>query len=159
LFALWREEGSTKTVPPSIMVDENGISWTTDTNVRIYDITITDEAGSVILNRSVPNGNVDIIFNDYAPGIYYITVLANANSGEEDNSSSYYTFVNKGLSKVDGFFVTDSNVLVFNGVENAEKYLITVVCGNSDHCHTDFDNGDSKAFSLVSASVTEVTMP
>ena len=149
LFAVWYEDGSTRVEAPSLKIDDAGISWNSVTGARSYEVKVEDSNGTVIISRAVSVTNVKIAFADYAPGVYKISVIANANTGDEDNSKSYYTYVNKGLDKVSGMFVSGNSTLVFNGVDNAQKYLITVVCGNKDHNHTDYDNGSSKTFSFV----------
>ncbi len=155
LFAVWREVGSTQIEAPSLKVNENGVSWTAVSGARSYDVTLTDTNGTVLLSRSTGTASVGISFGDYPAGIYRIKVVACANTGEEDNSASYYTYVNKGLDKVGGLFVSGDSTLVFDGVPNAEKYLVTVVCGNSEHQHTDFDNGSSKTFSFANCTMTK----
>ncbi len=155
LFAIWREKGDTKLEYPSLTANNNGVFWSAVSGARSYDVTLLDESGTVVFSRSVSTGRVDIPFSDYAPGIYRISVVANANTGTQDNSESHYVFVNKGLDKVGGLFVSGGSTLVFSGVENAEKYLITVVCGNEEHCHIDFDNGESKTFSFANCPMAK----
>jgi hypothetical protein len=46
-------------------------------------------------------------------------------------------------------------MLVYNAVANAEKYLITIDCGNDAHNHTLFDNGKSTNFNLANCSMQE----
>lgn len=155
LFAVWHKKGSTKIEAPSLRVDEKSISWDVVSGARSYDVTVTHENGTVLFSRSTSTPSISISFGDFAPGVYTIKVVACANTGEEDNSESFYTLANKGLDKVGGFFVSGDATLVFEGVENAEKYLITVVCGNPDHQHTDLDNGNSKTFSFANCTMTK----
>lgn len=155
VFALWREIGGTALEPVSVTVGDGGISWTSVEGARSYTVTLTDSVGTVLLSRSVATGSVDVAFSDYPAGIYRILVVANSNTGAQDNSCAYYTYVNKGLDKVGGMFVSDGHVLVYGGVPNAERYLVTVVCGNAEHNHTDFDNGDSRTFSFANCPMTE----
>jgi len=155
VFALWRQMGGTALEPVSVTVGDDGISWTTVEGARSYTVTLTDSVGTVLISRSVSTGGVDVAFADYPAGAYRIEVVANSNTGAEDNSCAYYTYVNKGLDKVSGIFVSDGRVLVYGGVPNAERYLVTVVCGNAEHNHTDFDNGDSKTFSFANCPMTQ----
>ncbi len=46
-------------------------------------------------------------------------------------------------------------MLVFRGVENAQKYLITVSCGNKDHKHEAFDNGLSCFYDFSTCEMQE----
>ncbi len=149
LYAVWHRDGSTKIEAPSVTVTESGVSWSTVDGARSYLLTVTDATGTVVVSRSVSTGSVNVSFADLAAGVYTVKVVANANTGDADSSESYYTYVNRGLDKVSDIFVSADSVLVFGGVEHATKYLITVVCGNPEHCHTELDNGTSKTFSFV----------
>ena len=155
LFALWREKGSTQIEAPSLKVNENGVSWTAVSDARSYEVTVTDANGAVLFAKSTSTASTAISFGDYPAGIYFVKVVAYANTGEADNAESFYTYVNKGLDKVGGLFVSGDSVLVFDGVPNAEKYLITVMCGNAEHQHTDFDNGSSKTFSFANCTMAK----
>ncbi len=155
LFALWLPEGSTRLLPPSLKVSESGIAWDSVKGARSYDVTVTDSEGRILLSSSTGVTSASIAFSDYPEGIYSIKVVANSNTGSADNSEAYYTLANKALDKVDKIFVSGNSMLVFEGVEGAEKYLITVKCGNYDHRHTDFDNGESKTFSFVNCPMTK----
>ena len=155
LFALWREVGSTQIEAPSLKVDENGASWNFVSGARSYDVTVTDANGTVLLSRATSTSSISVSFRDYPAGVYFVKVVACANTGEADNSESFFTYVNKGLDKVGGLFVSGDSTLVFGGVPNAEKYLITVVCGNAEHQHTDFDNGSSKTFSFANCTMAK----
>ncbi len=155
LFALWIPKGSAKLEPPSITVSDNGISWDAVSGARSYDVAVTDAEGIVVFSKSTSATTVGMSFADYAAGVYKIKVIANANTGAEDNSEAYMTLVNRGLDKVGGFFVSGDSILVFDGVDKAEKYLVTVICGNEEHNHTDFDNGSSKTFSFANCPMTD----
>lgn len=149
LFALWREKGSAKIEPPSLKLNGNSVSWASVSGARSYEVTVTDSDGVSVFKKTLSTTSVTISFSDFAPGTYTVKVIARANTGEADNSESYYTYSNKALDKVTGLFVSGDSTLVFEGVANAEKYLITVVCANPDHAHTDYDNGLSRTFSFA----------
>ncbi len=155
LFALWRANNDTTIAAPSISVDASGIKWNSISGARSYEVTVFDSNGTSVLNKATQTTSVSFAFGDYAAGVYSIKVVAIAKTVSEDNSESFYTYVNKGLDKVGGFFVSGGSTLVFEGVENAEKYLITVLCGNSNHNHTDFDNGNSKTFSFANCPMSK----
>jgi len=155
LFAVWRELGSTKIEAPSLKIDASGIYWSSVSGARSYDVTVSDGNGTVVFSRATGTESVNFVFADHVAGIYSVKVVANANTGEEDNSESHFTYINKGLDKVSGMFVSGDSSLVFDGVANAEKYLITVVCGNQDHNHTDLDNGNSKIFSFANCPMAD----
>ncbi|MFR1983914.1 MAG: hypothetical protein ACLS4Z_09540 [Christensenellaceae bacterium] len=69
-----------------------------------------------------------------------VTSVASVSANNSDTSVVYY--INKGLARVSSFNVS-GDALIFNAVPHAEKYLITVDCGNKEHNHTLFDNGTS----------------
>ena len=154
LFAVWTKNGSTKLEAPSLSVNANEISWNAIKNTRSYEVTITDSFGNVINSQTVHSTNAKFSFATKAAGVYEIKVVANAQTSTGDNSESFYTYINKGLDKVGGFSVHSNSILVFDTVENAEKYLITVVCGNSDHKHVDLDNSSSTNFTFSYCDMT-----
>ena len=51
------------------------------------------------------------------------------------------------------FSVAEPSVLIFNHVENAEKYLIKVVCGNDKHVHNAVDNGLSTNYNFANCEM------
>ena len=155
LFAVWREKGSSRLEPPSIKLNGDLMSWGSVAGARSYEVTVTDKDGISVLKKTVTTTSITIPFADFAPGAYRIKLIARASTGDADNSEAYYTYSNKGLDKVTGLFVSGDSTLVFEGVENAERYLITVVCGNPDHAHTDYDNGLSKTFSFANCPMGE----
>jgi len=155
LFALWSEKGSTKIEYPSIKIGEGNISWGAVKGARSYDVMVTDADGSTVYTKATSTTSVSFSFSALDAGRYTVTVRANASSGDSDSSKSYYTYVNRGLDRVSGFFVSGEGVLVFDGVENAEKYLITVSCGNKNHKHTNLDIGKSTAYSFVNCPMTD----
>lgn len=154
LFAVWYEVGSARVEYPSVSVSDNGISWIAVNGVRTYDITVSVSDGTVIFSDSTQATSVSVPFASFVAGVYNIKVVANANAGEAYNSESYYTLVHKGLDKAEGFFVSGDSILVFDGVDNAEKYLVTVECGNPLHNHTDYDNGTSTNFTFANCPMT-----
>ena len=154
LYALWVENASgSKLAAPVVNVTSGTISWNVIDGARSYDVKVIGPDGEVILDKTEPSTTVNVSFSSMAAGKYEIRVTALATSGDENNSQTVRYYVNKQLNTVSSFTVVDS-VLVFGGVENAEKYLITVVCGNSEHNHTNFDNGNSTYFSFAGCSMT-----
>ena len=71
-----------------------------------------------------------------------------AKKGSEVSKAEKRYYINNGLKRVTEFTVVEPSALVWNSVENAEKYYITVECGNKDHKHKDFDNGKSTYFNF-----------
>ena len=154
LFALWTAKPTdSKLAVPIVNVTANNISWNSVENARAYDVKIIAEDGEVMVDASTAATVMNVSFGDWSAGKYEIVVTAKANSGEQNDSVATRYYVNKALTKVSEFFV-DGSVLVFNTVENAEKYLITVVCGNPEHNHSAFDNGSSRTFNFANCTMT-----
>lgn len=135
LYALWTEDEDALLV----YLNGNRISWT-DVGFGSYTYTVTgpngfEQSGNTLLT------NVTVDFASAAEGDYVVTVTTG-------NQSASVYFVNKALAKVSLFDVVDS-ALVWEGVENAEKYLITVDCGNPNHTHANkIDNGTATTYNF-----------
>ncbi len=154
LFALWVETpADAKLEVPVVNVTANTISWNFIDGARTYDVKIIAEDGDVLVDTSTAATVMNVSFADWSAGKYEIIVTAKANSGEQNDSVATRYYVNKALAKVSEFSV-DGSVLVFNTVENAEKYIINVVCGNPAHNHTAFDNGSSRTFNFTNCTMT-----
>ena len=156
LYALWQSTASgTKLAAPLVNVAAGSISWNSVAGARSYVVSVIGADGLALIdNESTSATTFSIPFDTYAAGEYEIRVTALANSGEADNSESVRYYINNALGKVSEFEVIDS-MLIFNTVENAQKYLITVVCGNAEHQHTLFDNGTSRTFNFAGCDMPE----
>ncbi len=155
LYALWTATpAGSQLAAPVVNVTATNISWTLIEGARTYDVKVIGEDGEVLLETSTASAVLNVPFADYTAGTYQIIVTAKANSGEQNDATTTRYYVNKSLTKVSEFMV-DGSTLVFNTVEHAEKYLITVVCGNSEHNHTAFDNGSSRTFNFTNCTMTE----
>jgi len=153
LYALWLENVSgTKLSAPLVSVNATTVTWDAVSGARSYDVTVTSAAGVVVFSESTAATTLNIPFAEYAEGEYEIRVKANAASGEADNAEAVRYYTNKALGRVTGLQVIDT-MLIFNTVQNAEKYLITVDCGNADHQHTAFDNGTSRTFNFANCEM------
>lgn len=154
VYALWQQKEIGDKLPtPLVNVAAGSISWDAITGARSYSVRIVGPDGEEILSTSTSSTTVNVPFASYSKGEYEITVIANASSGEANNSVCVRYYTNKALRSVSVFNVVGST-LVFNTVENAEKYLITVVCANTAHNHTQFDNGLSRTFSFANCDMT-----
>lgn len=155
LYALWEAPVSgSKLAAPVVNVEAGSISWNAVNGARSYAVKVVGPNGATVIDETVAGTTLNVPFATYAEGAYQITVVANANSGDADNSEAVRYYTNKALGKVSVFQVIDS-MLVFNTVEHAEKYLVTVVCGNPDHQHTNFDNGASRTFNFANCAMTK----
>ena len=154
LFALWQANATgSKLVAPVVNVLSGNITWNSVEGARSYDVKVIGPDGDAVIDTNTGATTVNVPFSTLAAGKYEIRVTALANTGAENNSETVRYYVNKALTKVSVFNVVDS-VLVFNGVENAEKYYVTVVCGNPEHNHTAFNNGSSTNFNFSNCTMT-----
>ncbi|MBQ9728263.1 MAG: leucine-rich repeat protein [Clostridia bacterium] len=143
LYAVWASAA------PAVSVDATGVRWSSDAVNPSYKLNITapNEDDSV-LNHTLGDATYAYDFASKAAGEYKIEVTLG-----ENKTTVYYN--NKQLDNVSLFTVVEPSVLLFNAVENAEKYLITVDCGDDDHKHTDFDNGSSLYFNFSNCEMQE----
>ena len=156
LYALWQQIIVGEKLPaPIINVTASTISWGAIDGARSYVIVITDENDDVVLDKTTAATTYNFNFTELAAGNYEVKVTALAVTGDQNNSESVRYYANKALNKVSGFMVVEPSVLVYNTVENAQKYLITVTCGNPEHNHTAFDNGSSRTFNFANCTMTK----
>lgn len=148
LYALWQQNVSgNKLSAPVVSVDAATVSWTDVAGARSYNVTVVNAEGIVLLNSDVSATTVNVPFASYEAGEYKITVTALALS-EENNAQSTRFYTNKALAKV-SLFTVYNGTLVFNSVPGAERYYVSVVCGNPDHNHEFVDNGSSNTYSFA----------
>lgn len=135
---------------PAVSVNAQGISWTAEGTNNNYQLKVTLPDGTQ--DDTVPESTGTTAFAyDFASkdaGEYKVEVSLNGNT-----TTVYYK--NKALARVSLFQVAEPSVLVFNAVENAEKYIITVDCGNKEHRHAEFDNGNSTNFNFANCEMQE----
>ena len=144
LYAVWKDGVS------GVRVAEDKISWNAiGTGAQSFTVTITAPDGQ----KSVSNVSTTEWKYDFAKGAageYEITI-ENRNGGEK--ATGYKK--NKALARVSDFNVIEpAGILTYNKVENAEKYYITVKCGNEDHNHTEYDNGNSSYYDISGCDMT-----
>ena len=113
---------------PTISVKTSGISWSGMGVGVSYVVKVTDTHGNT-LTRNTNALTFDYGFVDREAGDYVVSVTANGNT-----SSAY--FKNKALARVSHYAV-DGGTLIFNKVDNATGYMISVDCGNDEHNHDD----------------------
>lgn len=140
LYAVWVSEA------PAVDVKGNKITWVAAGEVSQYTVKVTDPNGEVVQDM-VSFSSFTYDFVNKAAGDYVIEISANGTT-----TTVYYQ--NKGLDKVSAFNVEGFATLQFNAVANAEKYLVTVVCGNPDHVHT-VDNGNSTTYNFDNCTMTK----
>ena len=130
LFAVWASNA------PLVSVTKTGVTWSASGANNSYTVKITAPNESDNVTQTIGESKFDYDFSKKAAGEYVVEVTLG-----DKTTKAYYN--NKQLADVSFFTVVEPSVLVFNAVENAEKYLITVDCGNEKHEHVAFDNGTS----------------
>lgn len=121
LYAVWADG------TPAVSVEEGKIVWTAQGTNSRYEIVIKNLTTEEEKKATVGQTEYSYNFAQEDEGEYEISVTVNGKTGK-----AYYR--NKGLSRVTVFRV-EGNTLLFNGVENAEKYIIAIECGNEAHDH------------------------
>ena len=139
LYAVWAGNA------PLVTVTEEGLSWTVSGDAESYTVKVTAPDGSVKEdNVSVNSYKYNVAAGE--AGDYVFEVTANG-----ETTTLYYQ--NKALDKVSLFMVAEPSVLVYGAVKNAEKYIVSVVCGNEEHVHTEIDNGTSTSFNFANCEM------
>lgn len=147
LHALWQANDlGGKLADPLVSVESDKVSWGAVSGAREYLLQVKDSDGNCIVNTSVSATVEAVSFDSYPAGDYVVTVEAVASSGEANNSVAMRLYKNKAIARVSQFSVVEPAMLIFNAVDNAEKYLISVDCGDKNHSHVNFDNGLSTNF-------------
>ncbi len=131
LYAFWQAEDA-RVQAPVITVNGSNVSWGRVEGAGVtYKVTIKAPNGDYIKNEeSTSNPLVTGVIT--LGGDYEITVTAVR--GDSSASATIYYRIAP-LDSVGGFTL-DGNILRFNSVPGADKYLISVICADPDH-HTD----------------------
>ncbi len=122
LYAAW-SQGAV-----AVQVTDTTISWTDMGVMKTYKLDILKPDGTTE-SFNLPTTSHAYDFASMPAGVYKITVTVDGASG-----SAY--FCNKPLAPVTVFSV-DGSVLTFEGVANAEYYLLYINCGNASHDHSE----------------------
>ena len=155
LFALWESASSSKLATPTPRVEGDSVVWDPVTGVSTYEVEITGPNGNTLVSQRTGSTSVAARFSSAVAGEYRIRVRAVASNEANSSDTAVRYYNNKALARVSLFSVIEPSVLLFNAVEGAENYKISVVCGNSSHNHTDFDNGTSTYFSFANCEMAE----
>ena len=132
LYPVWKGEVN------AISVTEGKISWESDGTS--FDIKITD-ANNVSETKRATQKYLDYDFKNI--GEYKIEI---GKTGSDKVTVVYYN--SKALARVSNITIVEGGVVSYNAVENAEKYIVTVDCGNKSHKHTGVDNGKRTYFDI-----------
>lgn len=140
---------------PLPRVEGNMVVWDAVSGANGYYVEISDPNGAKLVDRNVGATSVDAKFDTSVAGRHVIKVTAVSANAANNSETTVRYFNNKALGKVSLFTVVEPSVLTYNAVEHAEKYKISIVCGNSAHNHTDIDNGTSTYFNFEGCEMQE----
>ena len=146
LYAVW--DGALPV--PSVSGSE--ITWNAKDVNSSYTVKITSPSGAVLngggSGESTPSTTYPFDFSNLEAGDYKVELTYKG-----ETTTAYYK--NKALARVSLFTVSEPSMLLFNRVENATKYTVSVDCGNPDHVHTQVNNGTSTYYNFVNCDMQE----
>lgn len=142
LYAVWKDSSK---ITVSARADK--IEWTSAAPNITYNLKVTGPNGYQTSSRP-QSTTADFDFSGLEAGTYEVTVEYSTYIGK-----AYYK--NKALAKVSGLKVIEPSILVFDSVENVDYYTVSVVCGNPEHSHTNFNNGKSTNFNFANCPMKE----
>ena len=141
LYAVWDENGA-----PVVSLSESGVAIRASGANNNFTISITaPDAEEPTTGRQSGNGTYAYDFAGGAGGEYKVEVTLNGRT-----TTRYYN--NKALARVSVFTVEESTLL-FNSVENAEHYYLTVVCGTEGHVHNEIDLNTETSWSFAACDM------
>ena len=155
LFAVWYADSGSKLQAPAVSVTESTITWNAVKGAASYKLTIVDPDGNILIENETVGATVKSFnFAERKAGQYTVSVVAVAGKEENNSDAAVRYFANKTLNRVSDFTVVNG-ILIFGGVDNAERYSITIVCGNEGHVHSALDNGSSTTYYLGNCPMKE----
>ena len=154
LFAVWHEVGGTKLANPDVSVTATGIKWNNVSGAASYRVKVLDAKGGVIHEESLGATSMNYSFANLEAGDYTVEVIAVASNTANNSEATVRYFRNKTLDRVSKFQVVNG-MLIFNAVENAENYKITIECGNEEHNHINLNNGNATVYNFSNCYMQE----
>ncbi|HBK01410.1 MAG TPA: hypothetical protein DDY77_00055, partial [Clostridiales bacterium] len=139
LYPVWKGEIY------AVSVTEGKISWESDGTS--FDIKITD-ADNVSETQRTTQAYLDYEFKK--KGEYKVEI---SKTGSDKVVTAYYN--SKALARVSDITVLDGGMLIYNTVDNAERYVVTVECGDKNHKHLNVDNGKRAYFDISGCDMRE----
>lgn len=136
LFALWSEKGVI--APPDVSMGKDGLSWSGVVGAN-YSISLYcgDDLIDEVPIQSETNYKFD--FSSLPAGEYRAVVRCTYGSSVMTVERFYR---HKALNSV-SHFETDGTVLTFGGVPYAQRYVLSVDCGDESHNHSDVQLGET----------------
>ena len=146
LYALWIPDNS---ITPIVEVSADKVSWDRIDGAIHYSLKIYDPSGSLVYEGNETGTSYKYDFT--TAGEYKIALSASVNGTTTEVTERYYTA--KALGSVYQFEVVEPSILVFNKVPNAEEYILNIVCGNSAHNHSAYNNGNSTVYNFANCEM------
>ena len=154
LFAVW-QAADAETPAPEVSVSEHAVTWNAIDGVSRYLVTITAPDGTSIASAQ-PTTSTTFTAELTDAGTYRVEVSAATAGGSViPGATTERYFVGKALSRVSGIEVIAPDTLVFRGVEGAQKYLLTIDCGDDRHVHNKLDLGTSLYYNFSNCAMQE----
>ena len=158
LYAEWREEGAEGLSAPEVSVSETGVVWEPVSGANVYTVEVSGPDGYSRTYSDLQTTSQGIDFGVLGAGDYVVNVTASAASsvaGDANAVTSTRYYKNKALAGVSFFTVTETSTLIFEGVENAQRYYLTIECGNSAHEHEMLALGSSTNYNFTNCEMRE----
>ena len=157
LFALWESTANlgTRLRAPIVRVDSTSARWDAIEGASSYRVEIIGPNGFSLIEANHGSTIFTIPFAD--AGSYTIRVTANHANSANNSAVTERHFIHRALARVSIFNIIDaSSTFVFNPVENATRYILSIECGDHTHeHHMAFDNGNSTTFNFASCIMQE----
>ncbi len=148
LYAQWKANGSQGL--PAVSVTDKQITWKAIGGVTSYTVSVKNDKGEPVVPEATDGATTRVVdFASLPAGDYVVTVTA---TGLEP-VVRYYK--NKALPSVSVFEIVNSYEFMFQPVAGAEKYYLTVDCGNDLHNHVELDLGDSTSYNFSDCPMQE----
>lgn len=150
LFAMWTQSSS-DLAAPMVSVSDTRVDWDVVPGATTYKVRVYNDK-TTVEDTSVGTPGVSVSFASCEAGDYIVEVTAEGANDQSVTTTRYYK--NKALARVSSFSVLEPSLLVFEGVENAVSYRITVDCGDDRHMHTDYNLGKATSFNFENCPMT-----
>lgn len=155
LYAAWTVATADKLASPAVAVSASAVSWNAVKGATAYRLEVSGPNGFATINEDVTGTTKAIDFANAPAGDYVVKVTAVANDETKNSVETVRYYKNKALKRVSNFTVAEPALLVFGAVENAQKYYVTVDCGDENHYHVNYDNGNSTNFNFANCAMQE----
>ncbi len=156
LFAVWEKDDlGSKLSAPEVQVAGDSIVWNGVQGVSVYRLKVKGPDGFLAIDEDVSATSYVVDFAAAPAGDYSIELTAVASNQANNSDTVKRAYKNKAVGRVSQFTVLDGKVLLFNRVENAEVYYVSVDCGNEKHNHVMYNNGDSTYYSFANCDMQE----